>query len=72
SRVGLDGKVWLGQWEARRAIEATQELEHTHGLTLTPALGPCIAQPRRQGQSVGMLKLLGRLDGAAGFPLAQP
>ncbi|WP_373871740.1 relaxase/mobilization nuclease domain-containing protein [Aeromonas caviae] len=19
SRVGLDGKVWLGQWEARRA-----------------------------------------------------
>ncbi|WP_373870453.1 hypothetical protein, partial [Aeromonas caviae] len=23
SRVGLDGKVWLGQWEARRAIEAT-------------------------------------------------
>ncbi|WP_223920913.1 hypothetical protein, partial [Aeromonas caviae] len=32
SRVGLDGKVWLGQWEARRAIEATQELEHTHGV----------------------------------------
>ncbi|WP_111987089.1 relaxase/mobilization nuclease domain-containing protein [Escherichia coli] len=26
SRVGLDGKVWLGQWEARRAIEATQSL----------------------------------------------
>jgi hypothetical protein len=37
-----------------------------------PALGPRIAQPRRQGQAVGMLKLLGRLDGAAGFPLAQP
>jgi hypothetical protein len=37
-----------------------------------PALGPRIAQPRRQGQAVGMLKLLGRFDGAAGFPLAQP
>lgn len=37
-----------------------------------PALGPCIAQPRRQGQAVGALKLLGSLDGAAGFPLAQP
>lgn len=37
-----------------------------------PALGPCIAQPRRQGQPVLAFKLLGRLDGAAGFPLAQP
>ncbi|WP_223937968.1 hypothetical protein, partial [Aeromonas caviae] len=63
---------WLGQWEARRAIEATQELEHTHGLTLTPGLGDARAERRRQGQAVGMLKLLGRLDGAAGFPLAQP
>ncbi|MGB9620461.1 MAG: relaxase/mobilization nuclease domain-containing protein, partial [Armatimonadota bacterium] len=39
SRVGLDGKVWLGRWEARRAIEATQALEREHGLTLTPGLG---------------------------------
>lgn len=39
SRVGLDGKVWHGQWEARRAIKATQELENTHGLILTPGLG---------------------------------
>jgi hypothetical protein len=38
SRVGLDGKVWLGQWEARRAIEATQALELSHGLTLTAGL----------------------------------
>ncbi|MEF3194262.1 MAG: relaxase/mobilization nuclease domain-containing protein, partial [Halothiobacillaceae bacterium] len=44
SRVGLDGKVWLGQWEARRAIEATQELERTHGLTLTPGLGDARAE----------------------------
>lgn len=46
SRVGLDGKVWLGQWEARRAIEATQELERTHGLTLTPGLGDARAECR--------------------------
>lgn len=46
SRVGLDGKVWLGQWEARRVIEATQELEHTHGLTLTPGLGDARAEKR--------------------------
>lgn len=38
SRVGLDGKVWLGQWEARRAIETTQALERAHGLTVTPGL----------------------------------
>ncbi|XUW88624.1 relaxase/mobilization nuclease domain-containing protein [Burkholderia sp. M6-3] len=39
SRIALDGSVWLGQWEARRAIEATQELEKKHGLTVTPGLG---------------------------------
>ena len=47
SRVGLDGKVWLGQWEARCAIEATQELERTHGLTLTPGLGDARQERRR-------------------------
>jgi len=46
SRVGIDGKVWLGQWEARRAIEATQELERAHGLTLTPGLGDARAERR--------------------------
>lgn len=39
SRVALDASVWLGQWEARRAIDATQALEQRHGLTLTPGLG---------------------------------
>ena len=39
SRISLDGQVWHGKWEARRAIEATQELEREHGLTLTPGLG---------------------------------
>lgn len=39
SRIGLDGNLWLGQWEARKAIEATAALEQRHGLTLTPTLG---------------------------------
>jgi hypothetical protein len=38
SRVGIDGRVWHGQWEARHAIEATQELEREFGLTITPGL----------------------------------
>jgi hypothetical protein len=35
SRVGLDGKVWLGQWEAHEAIKITQELENKFGLVVT-------------------------------------
>lgn len=46
SRVGVDSKVWLGRWEARRAIEATQRLEQTHGLTVTAGLGRAKAQKR--------------------------
>ena len=38
SRIDLDGKLWHGKWEARKAIEATQKLEKSHGLTLTPGL----------------------------------
>lgn len=38
SRIALDGFLWLGQWEARRAITATQQIEREHGLTLTPGL----------------------------------
>jgi hypothetical protein len=50
-------------------------LAHSHGhvdllVGQLPALGSRFAQPRRQGQAVGVLKLLSRLDGAAGFPLA--
>ena len=47
SRVSLDAKVWLGQWEARRAIEATQALEQAHGLTLTPGLGEARAEKKQ-------------------------
>lgn len=47
SRVSLEGKVWLGQWEARRAIEATQVLEKAHGLTLTAGLGEARAEKKQ-------------------------
>nr|AUG89276.1 mobA [Aeromonas sobria] len=39
SRIDVAGQVWLGQWEARAAIEATQRLEGLYGLTPTDGLG---------------------------------
>jgi hypothetical protein len=60
SRIGLDGKVWLGQWEARRAIEATQAIELEHGLTLTPGLGAERAQVRAPtGPEINAAKRIG-------------
>lgn len=44
SRVGLDGSVWHGKWEARRAIDLTQELEQKHGLTPTKGLPKYVDQ----------------------------
>jgi hypothetical protein len=38
SRISLSGELWHGKWEARQAIQATQELERVHGLTLTAGL----------------------------------
>lgn len=38
SRIRLDGQLWHGQWEAYRAIQATQQIEREFGLTLTPGL----------------------------------
>jgi hypothetical protein len=37
-RIGSDGELWHGQWEARKAIAATQRIERDHGLILTPGL----------------------------------
>ncbi len=55
SRVGLDGTVWHGKFEALHAIQATQELEQEFGLTVTPGLdnnpvGPAtrVSQPERE------------------------
>lgn len=46
SRIGLDGTLWHGKWEAREAIQLTQELEERHGLTRTKGLddGPAPAK----------------------------
>ena len=35
NRVSLDSTVWQGQWEARKAIEATQQIEIENNLKLT-------------------------------------
>jgi hypothetical protein len=40
SRVDLEGKVWLGKWEARSLIEVSQQLEKDYNLTLTKGLEP--------------------------------
>lgn len=38
SRIGLDGKLWLGRHDVKQMIKHTQELEQVHGLTITPGL----------------------------------
>jgi hypothetical protein len=58
SRVGLDGQVWHGKWEARRAIEATQELEKAYGLKLTPGLGE--AKAERKASTTDEIGMAGR------------
>ena len=35
SRIGLDGSIWHGKWEARKVQKACQELEKEMGLTIT-------------------------------------
>lgn len=35
SRIGLDGSVFHGKWEAKQSIGLTQQLEQRHGLTQT-------------------------------------
>lgn len=39
SRVSLSGKLYLGQFEMLKAIQATQEIEEEFGLTRTKGLG---------------------------------
>ncbi|MGF6755248.1 relaxase/mobilization nuclease domain-containing protein [Paraburkholderia sp. GAS42] len=51
SRIALDGSVWLGRWEARHAIEATQELEKKHGLIVTPGLGDARAERKKSSRN---------------------
>lgn len=47
SRIDLDAGLWLGQWEARSAINVSQSLEKQHGLQITPGLGAGRADRKR-------------------------
>lgn len=47
SRIDFDATLWHGQWEAYKAIEATQELECRFHLTITPGLGSASAESKR-------------------------
>ena len=47
SRIGLDGQLWHGQWEAMTAIAATQKLEQRHHLTLTSGLDLDVKKDRK-------------------------
>ena len=38
NRIGLDGQVWGGEWEALKSIDVCQKLEKQHGLTQTKGL----------------------------------
>ena len=75
SRINLDGQVWHGKWEARRAIEACQALERRHGLQLTPGLGDARAERKamtsaetrraeRTGSDAPRVRLRGLIDAA--------
>lgn len=51
SRIGLDGDLYLGKWDAKRAIKLTADLEVRHGLTITKGLedGPApVATPTKR------------------------
>jgi len=64
SRIGLDGALWHGKWEARRAIESTQALEQRFGLTLTAGLGDARDEPNLRLKS-GEIQMSARTGEAA-------
>ena len=81
SRVSLDGAVWHGKFEAYKAIEATQQLEKEHGLTITEGREKKVQQHRltdseinkavRTGQEPPRQKIQRIIDEAAkGNPTA--
>lgn len=50
NRVGLNGAVWLGKFEAERSAQATAKLEKTFGLVVTESLADARAK-RAAGKS---------------------
>lgn len=63
SRISIDGELWHGEWEAKKAINATQELEREHGLVQTVGLGPRAAAKKPTKPEVDMAE---RLSAEAG------
>lgn len=54
SRIRLDGELWHGEWEAYRAISATQQIEREFGLTLTRGLDSRLdAEPQQKPSGTG-------------------
>ena len=53
SRIGWDGSLWAGQFEAKKAIAATQRLEQQHNLRPTKGLGKRERGKYRRGKGRG-------------------
>lgn len=75
SRIALDGKLYQGRFDAKRAIEMTQQLEVAHGLTRTKGLedGPApqsrptqneLEQSDRTGEAPVRMRLQEIIDAA--------
>ncbi|MCP3967033.1 MAG: relaxase/mobilization nuclease domain-containing protein [Lentisphaerae bacterium] len=54
SRIGLDGEIWKGQWEARKAIQSTQKLEKEFGLSQTKGLEEKRTEKRLTSNEINM------------------
>lgn len=53
SRIGWDGALWSGKYDAHQAIEATQRLEQQHNLRRTKGLGKRERGKYRRGKGRG-------------------
>lgn len=54
SRISLSGTLWHGHHDVYKAIEATQDLERIHGMTLTPGLGDAKAEKKLSKAEIEM------------------
>lgn len=71
SRISLDGQVWHGQWEARRAIQATQDLERRYGLQVTPGLDSVESEKHKRNPTKNEIERAGRTGEAAARQVLQ-
>ncbi|MBS0014245.1 MAG: relaxase/mobilization nuclease domain-containing protein [Desulfobacterales bacterium] len=66
SRIGLDGSIWHGKWDARAVHEATQEIEIEMNLIRTPGPGP--KGPGESGPHVNVSKKERKMWEKRGIP----